>query len=256
MGILSCKKNEDTPTNTSNCKISSITYDGTNKYNLTYNGSLVSTFNQISGSSLDRETLFYNSDSLLTHRYTYDNSTNKLTDVDTFYYDASKRLTIHFWYSVSSSGIRSFEKKESFSYNTSNQIVSYRDSIVDLYAEVSVHNYEYIDNRISKETTLDYFDGAFQSKEEYTFSYTTTSNNIYNILRQPTLVLNDHPIFIAEFTNTDLLVSEMVEKYYDDTNTLIDTFTRIFTYSFDNGKLTSVGDNDRGVFIKFEYLCE
>ena len=48
----------------------------------------------------------------------------------------------------------------------------------------------------------------------------------------------------------------MEEKYYDETNTLIDTYTRIFSYTFDNGKLASVGDNDSGIFIRFGYKCE
>ena len=256
IGVSSCKKNEGNNPTTTNCKLSSVTFDANDKYDITYSGSVITNINQVSSSPLDKQTLFYNNDSLLTHRYTYDNTTNKLTDVDSFYYDTSKKLTTHIWYSVNNSGVRSFENKLSFSYNSSNQIVSYRDSSYDVFSTVLVYNYEYTNNRISKETSLEYNDGVYLGKEEYTFSYTTTVNNIYNILRQPTLVLNDHPIFIAEFTNTDLLVSQMVEKSYDETNTLIDTFTRVFSYTFDNGKLTSVGDNDSGIFIRFGYRCE
>lgn len=256
IGISSCKKNEENIKNSTNCKLSTITGDTNDKYDITYNGSLITAVTQSSGSPLDKQSLFYNNDSLLTHRYTYDKTTNKLTDVDTFYYDANKRLTKQFWYSVSGTGVRTFEDKLSYNYNTSNQIISYRDSFYDVFSDVTVYNYEYLNNRISKETSLYYNDGIYLGKSENTFSYTNTSNNIFNILKQPTLVLNDNPTFIAEFANTDLLVSQIVEKYYDETNTLDDTYTRIFSYTFDNGKLTSVGDNDSGIFIKFGYKCE
>jgi|JI6StandDraft_1071083.scaffolds.fasta_scaffold51900_4 hypothetical protein len=256
IGISSCKKNEDNNPTTTKCKLSSFTGGDNDRYDITYNGSLITNLNQVSGSPLDKQTLFYNSDSLLTHRYTYDNTTNKLTDVDTFYYDASKKLTTHFWYSVNNSGVRSFENKITYNYNSSNQIENYRDSFFNVFSTVTVYSYDYINNRISKETSKEYNDGIYLGKQEATYSYTTTTNNIKTVLKQPTLVLNSHPIFIAEFANTDLLVSQMEEKYYDETNTLIDTYTRIFSYTFDNGKLASVGDNDSGIFIRFGYKCE
>lgn len=255
IGISSCKKDDNNNPSTTNCRLSTFSGDN-DKYDLIYNGSVITNLNQVSGSPLDKQTLFYNGDSLLTHRYTYDNTTNKLTNVDTFYYDSNKRLSVYFWYSVNLAGVRTFESKLTYSYNSSNQIISYRDSTYDSYAQVFVYKFEYLNNRISKEIILEYLDGVYFGKEERIFSYTNTVNNIFNILKQPTLVLNDHPGAIAEFENTDLLVSQIVENGYDETNTFSGTFTRIFTYTFDNGKLTSVGDNDSGIFIRFGYKCE
>lgn len=250
-----CQQNDGNNPVPTNCKITEFTYDGTDRYEVTYTGSLMTKFAQVSGTPLQDEYLYYNSDSLLTHRYTYTNSTGKISDVDTLIYDTNKNLISHTWYDVSVSGVRSFVSKVKFTYNVSNQVISFRDSSHDVNPYVEVHNYTYTGNRIAKEVVSFYDDGVFTGKDEYTFSYSSTANSFYSIIAQSSVIFNNNPLYIAEFNNTDLLVSQVEEKSYDETNTLVDTFNRIFSYTYTNGQLASVGDNESGVYINFKYSC-
>lgn len=252
VGISSCKKDEAKITPDSNCKITSLTYDGDDdeKYDITYDGDLITSFK--SASYVDK--LFYNADKLLSHRYYY-NKSNQLTDVDTLYYDASKRLTSTIWYTVNTSGKRTFEEKKSYEYNASNQIISIRDSIMDAVSEVDVHVFEYANNRISKETISSYENRVFTGKTEFIYSYTNIANSFYSILKQSALVFNGDPLFIAEFNNTDLLVSKMDGKDFDEDNNLIETYSLTYNYTFEGKNLKSVS-YDGIEIMSLDYKCE
>ncbi len=252
----SCQQEDENDPVPTNCKLSEFVYDGTDKYEVIYTGSVITKFKQVSGTPLQDEFLFYNADSLLTHRYTYNNSTNKISDVDTFIYDSNKKLITHTWFDVNSSGVRSFISRAKFIYNISNQLISMRDSSYDGYSYVEVSDFTYTGNRITTETVSYFEDGDFFGKDVYTYTYSSTANSFYNIVPQTTVIFNNNPVFIAEFTNSDLLISQSEEKYYDESNTLIDTYTRIFSYTFENGQLASVGDNESGTFINFKYTCD
>lgn len=250
--ISSCKKDETKITPKSDCIITSFTYDGDDdeKYDITYDNDLITTFT--SASYVDK--LFYNSDKLLSHRYYYDEN-NKLTDVDTLFYDSSKRLTSTIWYSLNKSGKRVFEEQIWYEYNASNQVKTIKDSTNYGFKEIGIHAFEYANNRISKETYSTYENGKFTGKSEFTYTYTTIPNSFYTVLNQSALVFNGDLLFIAEFNNTDLLVSRMDEKYYNEDNILESTNTLDYAYTFEKNNLKSV-TVDGNPLMTLNYKCD
>ncbi len=252
LGFSSCKKDENKINEKSNCSITSVTFDQEDNYELTYDGSLLTNLKEVGGDEEDK--LFYNSDNLLTLREYRENV--KLTDVDTFIYDASKRLTSVTWYSINNSNKRVFEGKTSFEYNASNQVISFRDSTNDAgYKEVDVHEITYQNNRRSKETITTYTNGIYSEKQVINYSYTNISNSLYDKTGQSYLVLNSHPLFLGDFENTDLLVSQLDIKDFDETNTETDEYSIKFDYTFENGNVKTVS-MDKDEFIKFNYKCK
>lgn len=252
VSISSCKKDGAKIIPQSDCKITSFTFDGDDdeKYDIIYDGDLITTFT--SASYVDK--LFYNSDKLLSHRYNYDEN-NKLTDVDTLFYDSSKRLTSTIWYSLNKSGKRVFEEQIWYEYNASNQVKTIKDSTNYGLKEVGIHTFEYTNNRISKEIYSTYENGKFTGKSEFTYSYTTMVNSFYSTINQSALVFNGDLLFIAEFNNTDLLVSKMDEKYYNEDNELESNNSIEYSYTFENKNLKSVAFNGNPL-MTLNYKCD
>ncbi|HUH73461.1 MAG TPA: hypothetical protein VLZ75_03540 [Chitinophagales bacterium] len=252
LGFSSCKKDENKINEKSNCSITSVTFDQEDNYELTYDGDLLIKFTEVDGD--DEDKLYYNSDNLLTLRNYYTN--DKLTNVDTFSYDASKRLTSVTWYSINNSNKRVFEEKTSFEYNSSNQIISFKDSINDDgYKQVDIHEISYQNNRRSKETFIRYTNNEIREKQVISYSYTNIANSLYDKSGQSYLVINSHPLYIADFENTDLLISQLDIKDFDETNTQTNEYSIKFDYTFENGNVKTVS-MDKEEFIKFNYKCE
>lgn len=254
VGISSCKK-DGTDTKIipdTDCIITSFTLDGDDdeKNDIIYVDDLITTFTSAS----NEIKLFYNSDKLLTHRYRYDEN-NQLSNVDTLFYDASKRLTSKVFYAIDGSGKRVFLAKEWYEYNTSNQIKTIKDSTIYIFDRIGISAFEYVNNRISKEIYSTYENGKFTGMSEFTYSYTTIKNSFYNALNQPEIVFIGNILHVDNFINTDLLVSKVVIKELDEDDEIIDTYTTNFTYTFDNDNLKSV-TVDGEKLLDFEYKCD
>lgn len=251
-GLSSCKKDETKiiiPE--SKCKIASIGYEYGEFYNLTYDGKLVT--NLKTTIYEDEYKLFYNSDKLLTRREFYSYN-HELSNVDTFYYDTSKRLIAKESFTINKAGERFLNIKVSYGYNSSNQIISSRALSFDEIPGLVVQSLEYKNNRISKETLVHYEDGNFIEKLEYSYTYSNTPNSIYTLLKQSSLIFGGDPFNIGGFHVTDLLVSKVDLKVFNESDEYLGDFTTEFTYRFEDENLTFVFTYY--TLLNFEYKCD
>jgi hypothetical protein len=250
-GLSSCKKDKSKSISESKCKIASIEYEYGEFFNLTYDGELVTKFKPT-----DKEyeyKLFYNSDKLLTLREFYSDN-HELSDIDTFYYDTSKRLIAKESFTINKAGERLLNSNASYGYNSSNQIISSRALTIDEKPYLVVKSLEYKNNRISKEMVSEYEDGNFKEKLEYSYTYSNTPNSIYTLLKQSSLIFGGDPLNIGEFYVTDLLVSKVDLKVFNESDEYLGDFTTEFTYRFEDENLTFVFTYY--TLLNFEYKCD
>ncbi|MFM2290898.1 MAG: hypothetical protein RIS29_711 [Bacteroidota bacterium] len=258
--MIACTKETNDINSNSDCKLSSITYDADPylKFDITYSGNKIVSMIQSIDNPDYKMTFYYNNDNLLSHKYLIDIPTNRIVDVDSFIYNSNKQVSIFNWYSVDEDGKRDLEYQSRRTYNEMNQLISYRDStLAEFDYRIYVGSIEYSNNRKQKETKSIYDkNNNFKGKEIYEYIYSNTPNNIFNIIDQSTDILYFTPTSFEDFKNTDLLVSRVIYKEYDNENTLVDTYTIEYTYTTENGKLVSVSNDNIGPFLKFGYNCE
>ena len=258
VGLLSCQNNDDNnPTPNTNCKLTGFVSDD-EEYILSYAGRFISKYQyaEINGSN-ETSTLSYNGDSLLVSvRY---QSTDFGNYIDSFIYDSNKRLVNHITYGTNALfTTKVFDSREVFVYNASNQIIVQRDSTADSPRTAVIKNNTYQNNRLftTYSYTYDYDEAeAFDYRRDTVF-YTSTPNNLLNIYKLPSYVFMD---YYFEPFNADLLVSEIRGTLLDDSGNKIGSDIFKYTYTFDNGKIVKIIENDNGFndeFIRFLYTCE
>ena len=241
IGISSCKKDEVKIIPESKCKIASVTFDGVDKFDLTYNGTLVSEIYSVNNN--DFKKFFYNNDNRLIRRELYTERGDMFL-VAKYNYDDSDKLISE------TLGANDYIYK----YNSANQMISI-NSIIEVEKETK-ELFEYTNNTLSKYTELFEADTTVRLKSEYLYFYSTEPNPLNKILSQFTLIFSGHPIFLYnKFINEDLLVSQTVNNIYDFSNDFHATYTTDYSYTVEGKNLKSVFENGLPI-MTFEYKCD
>lgn len=260
--ISSCKKENTTTNTTQNCKLIEYVTEDADKYEITLNGNLITKIKGISSSVLgEYNNYYYNTDSILTHIYYFDNQ-DKLTDVDTFIYSIDKKLLTRTHYDIVTNS-RVFYEKETFSYNSINQIVNVRDSFYYYSAstnkrDVFVSVFTYQNGKIYTNIETEYVENTFAGVEKDTFIYTTDINNLIYNIKVPAFVFsvtnNSSYVDYIEL-NTNNFISQKKVTLFDENNNFDDSYIDNFTYTFEDGKVKSI-KLDSELLHTFNYKCE